>query len=146
MYVWNYSYELWWYIYILKKIYYEEIHYHINWTFSRNILSHYGKLLGLDSKRVPANTAASQYAEALAKAWNEYNNPRLFFLEKLSYSLYSASAFGSMLYLDPVCVQSVLHAVMQFGVVRSRSDGPDFKVGFLLSKSLKLLLKSRLRS
>ncbi|PNY11247.1 glutathione synthetase chloroplastic-like, partial [Trifolium pratense] len=42
----------------------------------RNILSHYGKLLGLDSKRVPVNTADSQYAEALAKAWSEYNNPR----------------------------------------------------------------------
>ncbi|GAU11550.1 hypothetical protein TSUD_345410 [Trifolium subterraneum] len=42
----------------------------------RNILSHYGKLLGLDSKRVPVNTADSQYAEALAKAWTEYNNPR----------------------------------------------------------------------
>jgi glutathione synthase len=41
----------------------------------RNILSHYGKLLGLDSKRVPVNTADSRYAEALAKAWSEYNNP-----------------------------------------------------------------------
>ncbi|CAK8544698.1 unnamed protein product [Lathyrus sativus] len=41
----------------------------------RNILSHYGKSLGLDSERVPANTAGSQYAEALAKAWSEYNNP-----------------------------------------------------------------------
>ncbi|MCI17603.1 glutathione synthetase chloroplastic-like [Trifolium medium] len=27
-------------------------------------------------KRVPVNTADSQYAEALAKAWSEYNNPR----------------------------------------------------------------------
>ncbi|XP_061348459.1 glutathione synthetase, chloroplastic-like [Gastrolobium bilobum] len=42
----------------------------------RNILSHYGKLLGLDSNRVPANPAVSQNSEALAKAWNEYNNPR----------------------------------------------------------------------
>ncbi|AES82541.2 homoglutathione synthetase [Medicago truncatula] len=42
----------------------------------RNILSHYGKLLGLDSERVPVNTADSRYAEALAKAWKEYNNPR----------------------------------------------------------------------
>ncbi|WOL04530.1 glutathione synthetase, chloroplastic [Canna indica] len=40
----------------------------------RNLLNHYGKDLGLDSKRVPGNTAVSRFAEALAKAWNEYNN------------------------------------------------------------------------
>eukprot|EP00262_Sarcandra_glabra_P019438 TRINITY_DN7324_c0_g1_i1.p1 TRINITY_DN7324_c0_g1~~TRINITY_DN7324_c0_g1_i1.p1 ORF type:complete len:559 (-),score=106.85 TRINITY_DN7324_c0_g1_i1:222-1898(-) len=40
----------------------------------RNLLKHYGKHLGLDSKRVPGNTAVSRYAEAIAKAWNEYNN------------------------------------------------------------------------
>ncbi|XP_058077864.1 glutathione synthetase, chloroplastic isoform X1 [Magnolia sinica] len=40
----------------------------------RNLLNHYGKNIGLDSKRVPGNTAVSRYAEALAKAWNEYNN------------------------------------------------------------------------
>lgn len=42
----------------------------------RNILSHYGKLLGLDSIRVPANSATNKFAETLAKAWLEYNNPR----------------------------------------------------------------------
>nr|KYP71259.1 hypothetical protein KK1_010508 [Cajanus cajan] len=42
----------------------------------RYILSRYGKLLGLDSERIPANGALDQYAEALAKAWSEYNNPR----------------------------------------------------------------------
>ncbi|KAH1195939.1 Glutathione synthetase, chloroplastic [Glycine max] len=42
----------------------------------RYILSRHGKLLGLDSKRIPANNAVNQYAEALAKAWSEYNNPR----------------------------------------------------------------------
>ncbi|MCL7051400.1 hypothetical protein MKW94_016734 [Papaver nudicaule] len=42
----------------------------------RNLLNHYGELLGLDSKRVPANGAANQFAEALALAWKEYNNPR----------------------------------------------------------------------
>ncbi|XP_058077865.1 glutathione synthetase, chloroplastic isoform X2 [Magnolia sinica] len=43
-------------------------------SLSRNLLNHYGKNIGLDSKRVPGNTAVSRYAEALAKAWNEYNN------------------------------------------------------------------------
>ncbi|XP_020211701.1 glutathione synthetase, chloroplastic [Cajanus cajan] len=42
----------------------------------RYILSRHGKLLGLDSKRILANSALDQYAEALAKAWSEYNNPR----------------------------------------------------------------------
>ncbi|XP_010921962.1 glutathione synthetase, chloroplastic isoform X1 [Elaeis guineensis] len=40
----------------------------------KNLINHYGKDLGLDSRRVPGNTAVSRYAEALAKAWNEYNN------------------------------------------------------------------------
>ncbi|MQL72436.1 hypothetical protein Taro_004743 [Colocasia esculenta] len=40
----------------------------------RNLLNHYGKHLGLDSQRVPGNTAVSRYAEALAKAWKEYND------------------------------------------------------------------------
>ncbi|MED6172168.1 Glutathione synthetase [Stylosanthes scabra] len=42
----------------------------------RSTLSHYGKSLGLDSGRVPANNSADQFVEALAKAWIEYNNPR----------------------------------------------------------------------
>jgi len=33
-------------------------------------------LLGLDSKSIGANDAVIQTAEALAKAWSEYNNPR----------------------------------------------------------------------
>ncbi|CAL0311241.1 unnamed protein product [Lupinus luteus] len=41
----------------------------------RSILSHYGKFIGLDSGKVPSNSATSQYAEALAKAWTEYNLP-----------------------------------------------------------------------
>ncbi|KAJ4954813.1 hypothetical protein NE237_011596 [Protea cynaroides] len=40
----------------------------------RNLLNHYGKKLGLDPSRVPRNNAVSGFAEALAKAWNEYNN------------------------------------------------------------------------
>ncbi|KAJ4968936.1 hypothetical protein NE237_015637 [Protea cynaroides] len=42
----------------------------------RNLLDQHGKLLGLDSGRIPRNSAVRRYAEALAKAWNEYNNPR----------------------------------------------------------------------
>ena len=43
----------------------------------RILLKNYGKHLGLDSRKVPGNTAVSQFAEALAKAWKEYNNSRL---------------------------------------------------------------------
>ncbi|KAG4176045.1 hypothetical protein ERO13_A11G224810v2 [Gossypium hirsutum] len=42
----------------------------------RTLLNYYGEDLGLDSKRIPGNTATGQFAEALAKAWTEYNNPR----------------------------------------------------------------------
>ncbi|KAK3200353.1 hypothetical protein Dsin_023768 [Dipteronia sinensis] len=42
----------------------------------RNLLIHYGDQLGLDSKKIPGNTAVKQFAEVLAKAWTEYNNPR----------------------------------------------------------------------
>ncbi|KAL2345727.1 hypothetical protein Fmac_007012 [Flemingia macrophylla] len=42
----------------------------------KSLLSDYGKHLGLDSQRVPSNNAGDQSAEALAKAWTEYNNPR----------------------------------------------------------------------
>ncbi|BBH06632.1 hypothetical protein Prudu_018341 [Prunus dulcis] len=41
-----------------------------------SLLNHYGEFLGLDSKRVPNNPAASQFVEALAKTWTEYTNPR----------------------------------------------------------------------
>uniref|UniRef100_K3ZI05 Glutathione synthetase n=2 Tax=Setaria italica TaxID=4555 RepID=K3ZI05_SETIT len=40
----------------------------------RTLLNQYGKVLGLDSKRIPRNWAATQFAEALGKAWAEYNN------------------------------------------------------------------------
>lgn len=68
---------------------------YILWESFRYILSRHGKLLGLDSKKVPANTAVNQYAEALAKAWSEYNNPRSDW-RKNSFSLYHIAAFGSL--------------------------------------------------
>ncbi|KAL9272544.1 Glutathione synthetase, chloroplastic-like protein [Drosera capensis] len=42
----------------------------------RNLLHHYGSHLGLDYSKVPENAALDKFAEALAKAWTEYNNPR----------------------------------------------------------------------
>ncbi|XP_017971936.1 PREDICTED: glutathione synthetase, chloroplastic isoform X2 [Theobroma cacao] len=45
-------------------------------SLSRTLLNEYGEDLGLDSKRIPSNTAVGQFSEALAKAWTEYNNPR----------------------------------------------------------------------
>ncbi|KAG2395165.1 Glutathione synthetase [Vigna angularis] len=42
----------------------------------RYIVWRHGKLFGLDSKSIAANDAVNQNAEALAKAWSEYNNPR----------------------------------------------------------------------
>uniref|UniRef100_A0A0C9RPL6 Glutathione synthetase n=1 Tax=Wollemia nobilis TaxID=56998 RepID=A0A0C9RPL6_9CONI len=40
----------------------------------RYLISHFGEHLSLDSKRVPENTAAKKYAEALAQAWKEFND------------------------------------------------------------------------
>ncbi|BAT88045.1 hypothetical protein VIGAN_05148100 [Vigna angularis var. angularis] len=42
----------------------------------KSLISQYGNILGLDPNRVPANNAVDQSAEALAKGWSEYNNPR----------------------------------------------------------------------
>lgn len=87
---------------------------YISWSFSRSILSHYGKLLGLDYERVPANSAVSQYVEALAKAWGEYNNPRSVCKKKKnSFSLSSAHAFGSMLYFLMDLYRAVIMFVVQ---------------------------------
>ncbi|KAF3784108.1 Glutathione synthetase [Nymphaea thermarum] len=40
----------------------------------RYLLNHQGKQLGLDSRRVPGNTAVNRFADALAQAWTEYND------------------------------------------------------------------------
>uniref|UniRef100_A0A0A8YCI1 Cl5290_1 n=1 Tax=Arundo donax TaxID=35708 RepID=A0A0A8YCI1_ARUDO len=39
----------------------------------RTLINHYGNFLSLDPNRVPANAASSQFAEALARAWSEFN-------------------------------------------------------------------------
>ncbi|KAL4578069.1 hypothetical protein LXL04_014184 [Taraxacum kok-saghyz] len=41
----------------------------------RSLLSQYNKHLGVESGRIPTNNSASKFAEVLAKAWKEYNNP-----------------------------------------------------------------------
>ncbi|KAG5541326.1 hypothetical protein RHGRI_021233 [Rhododendron griersonianum] len=44
--------------------------------FCRSLLNQYKEQLGLDSRRIPRNAAVNGFAEALAKAWEEYSNPR----------------------------------------------------------------------
>ncbi|KAF7137306.1 hypothetical protein RHSIM_Rhsim07G0179200 [Rhododendron simsii] len=44
----------------------------------RSLLNQYKEQLGLDSRRIPRNAAVNGFAEALAKAWEEYSNPRCF--------------------------------------------------------------------
>lgn len=41
----------------------------------RSLFSQYREHLGFDPKKVPINTSASNFAEVLAKAWTEFNNP-----------------------------------------------------------------------
>ncbi|EFH48533.1 glutathione synthetase [Arabidopsis lyrata subsp. lyrata] len=42
----------------------------------QSLLRSYGDQIGIDSERVPRNTSTIQFADAIAKAWLEYNNPR----------------------------------------------------------------------
>ncbi|XP_060217962.1 glutathione synthetase, chloroplastic [Lycium barbarum] len=42
----------------------------------RSLLQQYREGIALDPNRIPTNNAANQFAEALAKAWNEYGDPR----------------------------------------------------------------------
>ena len=68
------------------------------WWSSRSLLDSYGELLQLDSKRIPGNTSVSQFADALAKAWTEYNNPRLGLTEYPTFLPYfSALAFSELI-------------------------------------------------
>uniref|UniRef100_A0A453HW72 Uncharacterized protein n=4 Tax=Aegilops tauschii subsp. strangulata TaxID=200361 RepID=A0A453HW72_AEGTS len=51
-----------------------EIHAKMMAVNKKEDLNQYSEVLGLDSERIPRNWAASQFAEALGKAWVEYNN------------------------------------------------------------------------
>ncbi|KAG6402182.1 hypothetical protein SASPL_139057 [Salvia splendens] len=42
----------------------------------RSLLHQFKQHLALDPERIPENASANQFAEALQKAWSEYNNPR----------------------------------------------------------------------
>ncbi|KAK3031600.1 hypothetical protein RJ639_035606 [Escallonia herrerae] len=42
----------------------------------RSLLDQYRERLKLDSEKIPRNSAVSCFAEALAKAWTQYDNPR----------------------------------------------------------------------
>lgn len=42
----------------------------------RSLHQKYKENIGVDPNRIPANNAVNQFAEALAKAWNEYGDPR----------------------------------------------------------------------
>ncbi|CAA3031218.1 glutathione synthetase, chloroplastic [Olea europaea subsp. europaea] len=42
----------------------------------RSLLHQYKQHLALNPERIPQNSAVTKFAEALSKAWSEYNNPR----------------------------------------------------------------------
>ena len=42
----------------------------------RSLINQYVHLLSLEPKRVPGNAARSKFAEALARAWAEFNVDR----------------------------------------------------------------------
>ncbi|KAL8155381.1 hypothetical protein AgCh_000675 [Apium graveolens] len=66
----------------------------------RSLINSYKQNLGLDSKRVPTNIAVTQFAETLAKAWTEYDNPRaavLFVVQHEERNMYDQHWFSLIL-------------------------------------------------
>lgn len=69
-------------------------YFNVNCSFCRSLLNQHGEDLGLDPKRIPSNSAVSHFVEAFAKAWNEYNNPRLDFKRWFLCFFYAAAFTG----------------------------------------------------
>lgn len=71
----------------------------------------------MDPKRVPSNSAVTQFADALAQAWTEYNNPRfsfqkLIFSNSFSYVLYASSMVYTLTHKS-FLLRSVVMVVVQ---------------------------------
>ncbi|WZZ01347.1 hypothetical protein YC2023_073675 [Brassica napus] len=73
----------------------------------QSLLRSHGDHLGLDSERVPKNTSNSQFADAMAKAWLEYNNPRLDLAKEL---ISKGFMFKDRIFL---CFRAVVMIVVQ---------------------------------
>lgn len=59
----------------------------------RTLIKQHGTLLGLEHKRVPANAANTQFAEALAQAWAEFNIDRFGMLCLKIYVSYALNCY-----------------------------------------------------
>ncbi|KAK3119285.1 hypothetical protein QOZ80_9BG0717230 [Eleusine coracana subsp. coracana] len=97
----------------------------------RNLLIQYGKVLGLDSERIPRNWAASQFADALARAWSEYNNDSAVVLmvvqpeERNMKTLAQVEAEGKVLTDGTLVVDGRIVSVVYFRAGYAPNDYPS---------------------
>lgn len=63
-----------------------------NWisiVICRSLLHQYRERIALNPNKIPTNNSVNQFAEALAKAWNEYGDPRCLIREMFSFLCYN---------------------------------------------------------
>jgi hypothetical protein len=64
----------------------------------RSLIKQYGTSLSLEHKRVPANAASTQFSEALAQAWSEFNIDRFDMLCLKMYISYALHCYFMNIY------------------------------------------------
>ncbi|KAL9253423.1 Glutathione synthetase, chloroplastic-like protein [Drosera capensis] len=110
----------------------------------RNLLHHYGSHLGLDHSKVPENAAVDKIAEALAKAWTEYNNPRAVVLfvvqleERNIRTLTEIDALAELLPDGTLTVNGETVAIVYFRAGYTPADYPseaEWKARLLIEQS-----------
>ncbi|KAH0434468.1 hypothetical protein IEQ34_026826 [Dendrobium chrysotoxum] len=92
----------------------------------RHLLNQHGKDLGLNPKRVPGNTAVRQFAEALAKAWKEYDNKRavvMFVVQPEERNMYDQHWLSFL--LKEIYPRGQIVAVVYFRAGYSPNDYPS---------------------
>ncbi|KAG8090058.1 hypothetical protein GUJ93_ZPchr0011g27923 [Zizania palustris] len=97
----------------------------------RTLINRYGKALGLDSKRIPQNWAATQFAEALGRAWAEFNNKSAVIMmvvqpeERNMKTLAQVEAEGQILPDGTLVVDGQTVSVVYFRAGYSPNDYPS---------------------
>ncbi|KAL2518581.1 Glutathione synthetase [Abeliophyllum distichum] len=97
----------------------------------RSLLHQYKQHLALNPERIPQNNSVTQFAEALSKAWSEYNNPRAVVLvvvqteERNMKTLAEIDALGELLPDGTLVVDGEAVAVVYFRAGYAPSDYPS---------------------
>ncbi|KAL2486726.1 Glutathione synthetase [Abeliophyllum distichum] len=97
----------------------------------RSLLHQYKQHLALNPERIPQNNSVTQFAEALSKAWSEYNNPRAVVMvvvqteERNMKTLSEIDALGELLPDGTLVVDGEAVAVVYFRAGYAPSDYPS---------------------